>query len=159
MYYEECFKAKRYKQWRNSHICKLNYVGTAGGMETEGTKRVASNKDNDFHFAHCRTGPDSWCKFNSDKANKTNTYKPGQRLPNDVKYKIRPTYLELSKESELVKCLHGKTQNTNESFNGMIWGRIPKDTFVSLPCLQFGVYDAVSNFNIGMKASVLTYEN
>ena len=36
--------------------------------------------------------------------------------------------------------------------------RIPKNTFVSLPCLQFGVYDDVSNFSIGMKASVLTYE-
>ena len=32
------------------------------------------------------------------------------------------------------------------------------DTLVSLPSLQFGVYDVVSNFNIGMKASVLTYE-
>ena len=25
---------------RNSHICKINYVGTAGGMETEGAIRV-----------------------------------------------------------------------------------------------------------------------
>ena len=40
----------------------------------------------------------------------------------------------------------------------MIWNRIPKDTFASLQCLQFGVYDAVPNFNIGMKASFLTYE-
>ena len=45
---------------------------------------VASNKDNDFHLAHCPAGPDSWCKFNADKANKTNTYKPGPGLPNDV---------------------------------------------------------------------------
>ena len=37
-------------------------------------------------------------------------------------------------------------------------GANTKDTLVSLPSLQFGVYDAVSNFNIGMKASVLTYE-
>ena len=40
----------------------------------------------------------------------------------------------------------------------MIWDRIPKDMFVLLPSLQFGVYDVVSNFNIGMKASVLTIE-
>ena len=26
--------------WRNSNICKFNYNGTAGGMETEGAKRV-----------------------------------------------------------------------------------------------------------------------
>ena len=30
------------------------------------------------------------------------------------------------------------------------------DCFIAI--LQFGVYDAVSTFNIGMKASVLTYE-
>ena len=40
----------------------------------------------------------------------------------------------------------------------MIWDGIPKDMFVLLPSLQFGVYDVASNFNIGMKASVLTVE-
>ena len=29
-----------YAQWRNSHICKFNYVVTAAGMQTEGAKRV-----------------------------------------------------------------------------------------------------------------------
>ena len=34
---------------------------------------------------------------------------------------IRHIYiLELSKNTELEKCLHGKTQNANESFNGTI---------------------------------------
>ena len=54
--------------------------------------------------------------------------------------------------------MDGKTQNTNESFNGRIWERIPKNTFVTLPSLEFGVYDTASHFNIGMKASVLIYE-
>ena len=40
----------------------------------------------------------------------------------------------------------------------MIWERIPKSTFVTLPVLKFGVYDAVPSFNIGMKVSVLIYE-
>ena len=215
-----------YAQWRNSHICEFNYVGTARGMETEGAKRVfqrsierhnlhyveylgngdnksylsvkdvyegleikkselvgyyqmiihtrlrklkkkgkglmrrdrltdaiidrlqnfggvtirqnqgnleimkssllaslihvASKEDNNFPFAHCPTGSDSWCLFNADKVNQTNTCTPGPGLPNDVIYKIRPIYLELSKESELVKCFHGKTQKPNESFSGMI---------------------------------------
>ena len=56
------------------------------------------------------------------------------------------------------ECLHGKTQNQNEAFNGTIWERIPKTKFVSLLQLKFGVYDAVANFNIGKKASVLIYE-
>ena len=54
--------------------------------------------------------------------------------------------------------MHGKTQNTHESFNGTIWERIPKNTFVTLPNLEFGVYDGVAHCNIKMKASVLIYE-
>ena len=38
-----------------------------------------------------------------------------------------------------------------------MWERIPKNTFVKLANLEFGVYDAVAHFN-GMKASVLLYE-
>ena len=40
----------------------------------------------------------------------------------------------------------------------MIWERVPKCNYVSLPNLEFGVYDAVANFNVGMKASILIYE-
>ena len=67
-------------------------------------------------------------------------------------------FLELSKDTELERCLHGKTQYANESFNGTIWERIPKNTFVTLPNLEFGVYDGVAHCNIRMKASVLIYE-
>ena len=85
---------------------------------------VTSNKDKSFHFTHCPTSPDSWCKFNADKANKTNTYKPGPGLSNGIIYKIRPTYLELSKEIELVKCFHGKTENATEIFKRIVWTQI-----------------------------------
>ena len=54
--------------------------------------------------------------------------------------------------------MYGRTQNANESFNGKIWERIPKNTFVTLPSLEFGVFDALAHFNIGMKASVLIHE-
>ena len=54
--------------------------------------------------------------------------------------------------------MHGRTQNQNESFNAMIWDRLPKIRFVSLQLLKLGVYDAVANFNVGRKASVLIYE-
>ena len=39
-----------------------------------------------------------------------------------------------------------------------IWDRLPKAKYSGLSQLRFGIYDAVSNFNIGRKASVLTYE-
>ena len=51
----------------------------------------------------------------------------------------------------------GKTHNA-KSFIGTTWERIPKNTFVTLPNLEFGVYDGVAHCNIRMKASVLIYE-
>ena len=66
--------------------------------------------------------------------------------------------MQLSKDTESKICLDGKTQNTNEGFTVRIWERILKNTFVTLPSLEFGVYDAVSHFSIEMKASVLVYE-
>jgi len=49
-------------------------------------------------------------------------------------------------------------KNANESFNGSIWDRIPKVHYVSLRNLEFGVYDDVGFFNIGLKSSILIYE-
>ena len=40
----------------------------------------------------------------------------------------------------------------------MVWDRIPKTKYVSLPTFEFGVYDAVANFNIGRKASISVLE-
>ena len=57
----------------------------------------------------------------------------------EIVCKIKPIFEDLSKDELLQRCLHGRTQNANESFNGMIWER-------------------VAHFNIGWKASVLVYE-
>ena len=46
----------------------------------------------------------------------------------------------------MAKCLHGKTQNNNESLNGVIW-RCPKDTFVGRGVLETAVSSAVISFN------------
>ena len=65
----------------------------------------------------------------------------------------------MQNEDLLLKCLHGKTQNQNESFNGTIWNRIPKDTFVKLTQFEIGAYDAVAHFNVGNVATLLIYDN
>ena len=51
-------------------------------------------------------------------------------------------------------CLHGKTQNANESLNGIIWNRVTKATHVGLDVFSVGVYDAISHFNNGVKAAL-----
>ena len=56
------------------------------------------------------------------------------------------------------ECLHGKTQNRNEFFNSMVWERLPKTKYNALAQLEFATYDAAAQFNIGRKATVMTYE-
>ena len=91
-----------------------------------------------------------------DKLNKTNLCKSKGELPIDVRKAILPIYNDLCKEGMLKKCLQGKTQNANESFNSTIWDRIPKATRDGLSTLYSGVYDAVQHFNYGQKAALNT---
>ena len=62
---------------------------------------------------------------------------------------IKPVFISFSDEELLKKCLHGKTQNNNESLNGVIWKKCPKDVFVGRATLEIGVASAVLNFNDG----------
>lgn len=94
---------------------------------------------------YCPVGPDSWCGYQRDKA----TYKHGAGLPLGIIAKVKPIYQRLTEDGLLQKCLHGKTQNQNESFNGMIWQRIPKAVYVGKDLLELGLFDAVAHFNMG----------
>ena len=44
--------------------------------------------------------------------------------------------------------------NKNESFNGMIWNRVPKTNHVGINILSLGVYDATAHFNDGATAAL-----
>ena len=46
-------------------------------------------------------------------------------------------------------CLHGKTQNTNESLDGIIWKRCPKDVYDGRTTLGMGVSSAIIDLNQG----------
>ena len=102
--------------------------------------RVASSK-NRLLDDHCPTGKDSWCGYQSDVANETEFFK---HLSDNVIKDIKSILVELSNDSLLQMCLHGKKRNQNESFNGMIWRRVPKHTYISLRQFELGVYEAVS---------------
>ena len=87
---------------------------------------VASSSTKNYNV-HCPIGKFSWCRFNRDQASNTSTYKPVSGLPIDIIAKLKPTYNDLSNKELLSKCLHGKTQNQNESFNGTIWERLTEE--------------------------------
>ena len=84
----------------------------------------------------------------ADKANKTSNYKHEADMPVDTAVPLKPTLKRLSDDVLLSRCLDGKTQNQNKSLNGMIWERLPKQTFIGSDLLQLGVHDAVVYFNI-----------
>ena len=139
-----------------------NYYGIAirsNANNLEGMKKAilaslfhcASSKNGEYHN-YCPDGKDSWCGFKADKAKGSSTYKAGPGLPMKVIAEVKPIFARLSDEDLLRKCLHGRTLNQNESFNRMIWDRIPKTTFVGKEVFELGVFDAVANFNMGTEA-------
>lgn len=118
---------------------------------------VASSSNNNYH-THCPPGKDSWCQYQVSKVDNTVNHKPGPGLPLDVIKHIKPIFQELSDDDLLRKCLHGQTQNRNESFNAMIWRRVPKDTYVGFNQFEAGVCDAISHFNVGNIATISTFK-
>ena len=113
----------------------------------------SSSADKPYH-TYCPIGKDSWCMFQADKANNTSKFKPGPGLPLTIIAVLKPVFARLSQDQLLKKCLHGKTQNQNESFNRMIWDRVPKSRYVGKDTFDLGVHDAVANFNMGAAASI-----
>lgn len=112
--------------------------------------------DENPNHALCPKGVSSWCGYN--KAQELNTiYSHKNYLPEAIMKTIKPIYRDLTKPELLKRCLHGKTQNPNESFNSCIWQRIKKTGFVGLQTLRLGVQDALITFNEGAiaKANVL----
>ena len=88
-------------------------------------------KDKAVRHKWCPCSKDSWCSY-------WNTSKPGNHtckfnLPESIKDEpeIVKIFNRLRDEELLRKCLHGKTQNVNESFNGIVWTRCPKRVFVN----------------------------
>ena len=126
-------------------------VGNLAGMKKAihtSLMYCASTEQRPLHD-HCPTGSASWCRYQQDKANQTKLYKHGPGLPLEIIAKLEPEYVRLSNDILQEKCWHGKTQNQNESLNGMIWQRVPKEVYVGRETLGLGLYDAVAHFNIG----------
>ncbi|GFW20094.1 uncharacterized protein TNCV_2320351 [Trichonephila clavipes] len=97
----------------------------------------------------CPLGDDSWCGYNRSKL-KGDTYKHKHNLPIAIMHCIKKVFRDLSSSELLSRCLHGKTQNCNESLNSVIWSIIPKAVFVQLGTLKTGVYESISIYNQGL---------
>ena len=141
-----------------------NYYGIAiranvGNLEAMKNAVLASF----FHCAssepcplhqYCPVGSESLCKYQQDK----NSYKHGSGLPLIIIAKVKPIYERLSEDGLLETCVHGKTQNQNESLNGMVWQRVPDEVFVGKDVLELGQFDAIAHFNMGDQTVLNLYE-
>ena len=92
---------------------------------------------------NCPKSADTCCQYYKDKQDNTNYYKSKGDFPIHVRRAILLIYQSLCKSDIMEKCLHGKTQNANESFNGIIWNCVLKATHVSLDFISVGVYIAL----------------
>jgi hypothetical protein len=104
--------------------------------------------DKNPHHHLCPKGESSWCGYNRALVTKEK-YSHKNSLPQAVMTKIKPIFKDLSNPVLLSRCKLGQTQNPNESFNGLIWKRLPKTVFCGLVTMRIGVYDAVLAYNKG----------
>ncbi|GFX39413.1 uncharacterized protein TNCV_2667751 [Trichonephila clavipes] len=101
-----------------------------------------SGKSNPMH-GQCPLGSESWCTYQRAQSAGKVFYDKNAGLPKSIINKIKPTYLQLCEQNLLKKCLHGKTQNAIEAFNGCLWNVVPKEIFVELQTFSLGSYIAV----------------
>ena len=64
------------------------------------------------------------CLGVNTRLKQTDKYKTG--IHNKLFRLVKPVFIELSDDELLKKCLHGKTENTNESVSGVIWKDVRK---------------------------------
>ncbi|XP_014478531.1 PREDICTED: uncharacterized protein LOC106746440 [Dinoponera quadriceps] len=102
------------------------------------------------HF--CPEGPESWCKWQQAKAtNKLKNFRHDYAaLPKEVLDVIKPIYENLSNDKLLERCVGGYTQNSNESFNQLIWKIAPKTMNSGAEIVNIAVFLATYMFNNGV---------
>ena len=77
------------------------------------------------------------------------TQKTKISLRSDIKTLIKPIFIDLSNNPLLENCLNHKTQNVNESLNGLIWNWCPKSVYCSNEIIKIVVCSAIISFNDG----------
>nr|XP_012230478.1 PREDICTED: uncharacterized protein LOC105676856 [Linepithema humile] len=101
----------------------------------------------------CPSGEDSWCSWQKAKAeNKLHEYKHKPALPDEVFEAIKPIYEKLSSDDLLERCIGGFTQNSNESFNALVWSMAPKAVSSGKIVLDTVANLAVCTYNDGISS-------
>ena len=74
------------------------------------------------------TGSLSWCSYQKDIANGTNSHKPAKYpITDSIAKVVTPIFKRLADEAFLEGCKNVSNQNANESFNNVLWSFCPKE--------------------------------
>lgn len=108
----------------------------------------------------CPCSSESWCKYQRDQLTGENTYKERITIPSAIVKVLKPifSHADLGNDELLKKCLHGETQNPNESFHNMIWKWCSKRVFVGRTVLETAVTSAIIAFNDGEQRLARVFE-
>lgn len=99
----------------------------------------------------CPEGARSWCSWQLEKAvGDLNNYKHKPAMSEEIFNAVKPIYEQLSSDDLLTRCLGGYTQNSNESFNALVWSMAPKSISSGKTVLDIAVDLAVIVFNDGL---------
>ena len=80
--------------------------------------------------SNCPMGSLSWCSYQRDTANDTNSYKPAKYTITDSMAKVlTPIFKRLADEAFLEVYKNVSNQNASKSFNNLLWSFYPKEQF------------------------------
>ena len=100
---------------------------------------------------YCPQDENTWCRYwKAVNRGEGDTFEEKDGLPDSINKILRPIFDDVSNDTLLSKCLHGMTQNNNESLNGVVWKRIPKEIYVGRETMEIGTASAVINYNEGL---------
>ena len=106
-------------------------------------------KDPKKQHRYCSHGESSWCKWQQDQSSGTSTYDGSDCLPEVFLKELTPTFLVLSEQKLLERCVHGATQNPNECLSSLVWARCPKHKYHGIKFVRYAVASAVCHFHSG----------
>lgn len=106
--------------------------------------------DSDPQHFFCPKGPETWCKYNqASHLNKDFKHKNSVAKP--IMDLIKPIFKDLSDPNLLKRCLGGRTQNSNECLNSLIWKYCPKNINSGKKIAEISTNLATVTFNDGHK--------
>ena len=80
----------------------------------------------------CPRGKNNWCPHQRDISTDQRTYRPAKwPLTKAIVDVLHPLFIRLTNEGFFGRCKQGSTQNSNESFNSLVWSLSPKEQYNS----------------------------